>query len=175
MKKKKSFIFFISIIFLIGVFSIVVHKLIFTVLSGRVSFPKNNVNLTLTMEDGQKFTVLRTLHIENKNNSANSNAVFIVRFKFKGFEFETNKRLSIIPAPFPINMDGFIEKDWTFNNATGEFQGIYQWRSETLANNYPDSFVFRIMTKRAAPGTVNYKILPNTNLAEYLKKLAAHE
>jgi hypothetical protein len=84
---------------------------------------------------------------------------------------KTNKRLSIIPAPFLINMKGFREKIWTFNEETGLFQGIYQWESKELAEKYPDSFVFNLMTKRAAPETVSYKIIENTLLADYIKSL----
>ncbi len=67
-----------------------------------------------------------------------------------------------------MGMEGSQEKDWTINEATNDFQGIYQWSSHEAAVKYPDSFIFKLMAKRAAPGTVTYEIVPDTDLSEYL-------
>lgn len=150
------------------------HNLAFNVFSGRVSFLSNNTGQVLTMEDGEKFTVLRTLRVEDKNRDIDGYSIFIVRFKFNGLSFNTNKRLSLIPAPFLMNMKGFVQKTWTFNNTTNEFQGIYQWKSKDDAVHYPDSFVFKLMTKRAQPGTVNYRVIPKTSIENYMKKLSSN-
>lgn len=163
----------ISIALLIA-FSITAHDFIFNILAARVSFPKNHVNQVLTMDDGQKYSVLRTLHVKDIKKNTNDYSVLIVKFKFKGLSSNTNKRLSIIPTPFLINMKGFVQKFWTFNTRTNEFQGIYQWKSKKQAESYPDSFVFKLMTKRAAQGTVSYKIIPNTNLNNYIEKLSSN-
>ena len=69
-------------------------------------------------------------------------------------------------------MEGFLEKDWTINEATNEFQGIYQWSSTEAAENYPDSFIFKLMTKRAAPSTVTYEIMPDTDVSDYLSTIS---
>jgi len=113
--------------------------------------------------------VFRRLQVEGRNNTAEGYAVFKVRFKFKNFRPQTNKRLSMIPAPFLVGMEGFREKYWTFNKDRDYFQGIYQWESKEIAEKYPDSFIFKLMTKRAAPGTVSYEIMPDTNISEYIK------
>ena len=140
------------------------------ILSGRVHFPEKDVGVTLKMEDGKPFTIFRRLQVDGRGNSNKKGAVFKVRFRFKSLEFETNKRLSMIPAPFLMGMEGFREKYWTFNEKTDEFQGIYQWESKESAEKYPDSFIFRLMTKRAAPGTVLYEIMPDKDLSEYIEK-----
>jgi hypothetical protein len=138
-------------------------------LKGQVHFPEEYIGEALTMEDGQRFTVFRRLKVDGNDDGRGTPAIFKVRFRFKNLSTGANKRLSIIPAPFLAGMEGFQEKDWTINEATNDFQGIYQWSSLEAAARYPDSFIFKLMTKRAAPGTVTYEIVPDTDLSEYLE------
>ena len=135
---------------------------------GQVHFPEEYIGEVLTMEDGQRFTVFRRLRVTGNDDGRGTPAIFKVRFRFKNLSTGANKRLSIIPAPFLAGMEGFQEKDWTINEATNDFQGIYQWSSHEAAEKYPNSFIFKLMTKRAAPGTVTYEIMPDTDLSEYL-------
>ena len=148
MKKKTRIIslFFVVILFL---FFISIGRLfVVNIISGRVHFPEKYVGATLRMKDGQEFKVFRRLQIETRNDSHPEHAVIKVRFKFKGVEVETNKRLSMIPAPFLMGMKGFREKYWSFNEKTEYFQGIYQWESKETAEKYTESFIFKRMTKR---------------------------
>lgn len=143
------------------------------IISGRIHLPREHIGDTLTMKDGQKFVVFRRLTVSGKSKDAGSFAIFKVRFKFNGLEPGTNKRLSMIPAPFLIGMKGFREKYWTINENTGYFQGIYQWESKEKAEKYPDSFIFKLMAKRSAPGTLSYEIIPNTDLSQYINELSS--
>ena len=152
---------------------IIARTTIGNVLRGSVHFPEKYVGDVLTMEDGQKFTVFRRLKVDGQGDNHDNQAVFKVRFKFKNLSTGANKRLSIIPAPFLMGMKGFREKDWTINENTNDFQGIYQWSTKETAERYPDTFIFKLMTKRAAPGTVSYEILPDTDLSEYLSATSA--
>ena len=147
---------------------IIARTTIGNLLRGYVHFPKEYVGDVLTMEDGQMFTVYRRLKVDGKGGNHDDLAIFKVKFKFKNLSTGANKRLSIIPAPFLMGMKGFREKNWTINENTNDFQGIYQWSSREMAERYPDTFIFKLMTKRAAPGTVSYEIIPNTDLSEYL-------
>ena len=165
--KTRNIVFSIAIVLLITVL-IIGRSTIGNVVRGNVHFPDEYVNDVLTMEDGQRFTVFRRLTVDGNEDGQASPAVFKVRFRFKNLSVNANKRLSIIPAPFLMGMDGFLEKDWTINEATNEFQGIYQWSSTEAGENYPDSFIFKLMTKRAAPGTVTYETMPDTDLSAYL-------
>jgi hypothetical protein len=157
------FLFFISIgrIFVINIFS------------GRVHFPEEYVGANLKMEDDKVFTVLRRLQVEARDDASDGYAVFKVRFKFKSLNLDTNKSLSMIPAPFLMGMKGFREKYWTFNEETDYFQGIYQWESKEIAEQYPESFIYKLMTKRSVPGTLSYEVLPNTDLSQYIKRISA--
>jgi len=173
MQKKRVIILLLILIILLVSLAIFAHTLVFNVFSGRVHFPDESVGVKLKMEDGKIFTVLRRLQVEGENNTTDEFAVFKVRFKFKSLKFETNKRLSMIPAPFLMGMRGFREKYWTFNEETDYFQGIYQWESKEIAEKYPSSFIFKLMTKRAAPGTLSYEIIPDTYISKYIQKLSS--
>ncbi|MFC1867348.1 hypothetical protein ACFL0H_04360 [Thermodesulfobacteriota bacterium] len=173
MKKKIKIIslFIAAILFL---FFISIGKIfISNIVSGSVHFPDEYIGETLSMEDGQIFAVFRRLAVSGKNNDVSGFAVFKVKFKFKGFKPGTNKRLSMIPAPFLMGMTGFREKYWAINENSNYFQGIYQWESREIAERYPNSFIFKLLTKRSAPGTLSYEIIPNTNLSQYIKKHAS--
>ena len=172
MENKKVVILLSILIILLVSFAVFAHTFVFNVLCGRVHFPEEYIGKNLKMEDGKKFTVLRRLQVEGRNNNADGYSVFKVRFKFKSFKFETNKRLSMIPAPFLMGIKGFREKYWTFNEETDYFQGIYQWESKETAEKYPNSFIFKLMTKRSAQGTLFFEVIPNTDLSKYIEKLA---
>ena len=171
MGKKKVVIPLSILIILLAFFAVFAHTFVFNVFSGRVHFPEEYIGVNLKMEDGKIFKVLRRLQVEGEYDTSDENAVFKVRFKFKSLKFKTNKRLSMIPAPFLMGMRGFREKYWTFNEEIDYFQGIYQWESKEDAEDYPNSFIYKLMTKRAEKGTLLYEIIPDTDLTEYIDKL----
>ena len=70
-----------------------------------------------------------------------------------------NKLFSLLPVPFFVGLPGFRSKLWMLNEASGDFQGIYEWDSVEHAKNYADSFAMKFMTMRSARGSVSYMIL----------------
>jgi hypothetical protein len=148
-----------------------VKVLIKRLFSRRIHFSKKFAGKILSMEDGKKFQVIRDLRVNPKQSPEKSVAVFKVRFKFSGLPLAVNKRLSMIPAPFLMAKSGFCQKIWTVSE-DGYFQGIYQWATKEFAETYPDSFIFKLMTKRSAEGTLSYEVIPDTVLSHYLKKLS---
>lgn len=171
--KKKIKLISISVAVILFLFFISIGRIFFiNIISGRVHFPDEYVGVNLKMEDNKVFTVFRRLQVEGRDDVTYGYAVFKVRFKFKSLNLDTNKRLSMIPAPFLMGMKGFREKYWTFNKDTDYFQGIYQWESKEIAEKYPDSFIYKLMTKRSAPGTLSYEIIPDTDLSDYIKRIS---
>ena len=138
--------------------------------NGRIHFSKAYAGKTLLMEDGKNFQVIRDLKVNTKQSPEKTAAIFKVRFKFSGLPLGVNKRLSMIPAPFLMAKPGFCEKIWTVSE-DGYFQGIYQWATKEFAESYPQSFIFKMMTKRSAEGTLSYEVIPDTVLTHYIKKL----
>jgi hypothetical protein len=168
--KKKLTAGILSCIAVLLVFGIVISRnIISNLLNGRVHFPEDYVGKVIEMKEGENYRIFRRLQIDAKSENHNDKTIFKVKFRFRNLSLETNKRLSIIPAPFLMGMKGFREKIWTINEKTNEFQGIYQWSSRETAGRYPETFIFRLMTKRAAPGTVSYEILPGADIVEYIK------
>jgi len=139
-------------------------------LSRCIHFSKEYVGKIICMEDGKKFQVIRDIKVVPSQSPEKSAAVFKVRFKFSSLPIAVNKRLSMFPAPFLMAKPGFHEKIWSVSE-DGYFQGIYQWISREDAETYPDSFIFKLMTKRAAEGTLSYEVIPDTVLSNYVKKL----
>jgi hypothetical protein len=122
------------------------------------------------MEDGQEFLAFRHLVVDPKKGNDRSCAIFKVRFKFSSLALRINKRLSLIPTPFLIAKRGFKQKLWMINDK-GFFQGIYEWESEESAEKYPESFIFKMMTKRSETGTVSYEVIPDILLSDYFNTL----
>ncbi|WP_414469712.1 hypothetical protein [Methanobacterium sp. ACI-7] len=133
-----------------------------------VHFPKEKIGKNIIMEDGQEFTIFREAVIDKKSHSP---AVFKVRFLLSGMTPENNIRFSWLPVPFFIGLPGFEAKVWTLNYKNNYFQGIYQWKNEEYAKKYSKSFAYRFMGRRAVPGTVSFKIIPNITLEKYLESL----
>jgi hypothetical protein len=140
------------------------------VIKGYVHFPKDYIGNTFTMEDGQEFLAFRHLVVDPKKGNDRSCAIFKVRFKFSSLALRINKRLSLIPTPFLIAKRGFKQKLWMINDK-GFFQGIYEWESEESAEKYPESFIFKMMTKRSETGTVSYEVIPDILLSDYFNTL----
>ena len=137
---------------------------------GRIHFPKQYAGKILSMEDGKKFRVIRDLRVDEEEILAEAVAVFKVCFKFSGLPLAVNRRLSMIPAPFLMAKAGFLEKIWTVSD-DGYFQGIYQWATKDYAESYPRSFIFKLMTKRSADGSLSHEIFPNTLISNYIDTL----
>lgn len=85
---------------------------------------------------------------------------------------ECNIKFSLIPLLFILGLPGFREKYWMINKLNGDFQGIYEWESEEAARNYADSFAMNFMTKRSVSGSINYEIIPEIGVGEYLRNLS---
>lgn len=139
-------------------------------LRGKMHFPRGRLGKTVTMEDGQEFTIFREVKIDD-NQSGDNSAVFRVRFLLSGMKPEDNIRFSWIPSPFIMGLPGFQAKLWTLNYENNYFQGIYQWENSEYADKYSKSFAYRFMAGRSVEGTVSYEIIPNMDLERYLKLL----
>lgn len=122
------------------------------------------------MENRQKFIVIRHLVINPDNGKYKSPAVFKVSFKFSGLSLPVNKRLSMIPVPFLMAKPGFRQKIWSITE-DGYFQGIYEWTTKESAEKYPQSFIFKMMTKRSVEGTLSSEVIPETILSDYVESL----
>jgi hypothetical protein len=63
---------------------------------------------------------------------------------------------------------GFVSKCYAVNHKNGYWQGMYEWKSLQDLEAYKESFVFRVMNRRAVSNSVQFKTLINQNLTQYL-------
>jgi hypothetical protein len=125
-------------------------------LTGRVRFPRGEIGRSLTMEDGEKFTVFRHAQVEGPGDPA---AVFVVRFTPAHMSLRQNIRFSLLPMVPLLGLNGFREKYWCVNEETGMCQGVYAWQTVADAEAYAGSVALRFMTGRSLPGSVSHHIL----------------
>lgn len=134
----------------------------------KIHFPKERIGIVIKTKDKQEFTIFREVIVNKKIDKP---AVFRVKFLLSSMKPENNIRFSWLPVPFFIGLPGFQAKVWTLNYKNNYFQGIYQWENQEYAEKYSKSFAYRFMSGRSIPGTVSFKIIPNTTLEEYLESL----
>lgn len=131
-------------------------RAIFLLLTGRVRFPREEVGRTLTMDDGEEFTVFRHAQVKGRDDPA---AQFIVRFTPAHMSVRQNIRFSLLPMIPLLGMHGFREKRWCVNKHTGMCQGVYAWQTRADAEMYSRSVALRFMTGRSQPGSVSFRLI----------------
>ena len=133
------------------------------VLRGRLHFPKDRVGEVVTMEDGQEFVIFRQAIVDpSQNQPEEPGATLRVRFHVARMSPKQNKLFSLLPIPFFVGLPGFRSKLWMLNEASGDCQGIYEWDTVEDVKNYASSFAMKFMTIRSVPGSVSYKITPES-------------
>jgi hypothetical protein len=121
------------------------------------------------MEDGREFTIFR--NISNRTIQDTDKAVtFIVRFKFARFSHNGNRIASIIPMLLITGYPGFQIKMYAVNKETGYWQGMYQWKSKKHLDDYMNSFVYKMMNRRAIKETISSRKYDNQLLINFIEK-----
>lgn len=148
------------------IFSII--KSVFYLITFKLQFPKTYQNKIVRMNDGIEFKIFRHMHLKSTYLSE-VGSILIVRFKFKKFSHKTNIKMSRIPILLIAGSHGFRDKVWMIDWRTGFWQGVYLWKDGEAIENYKKSFVLGIMNKRSIDDTIQYNIVPNKNIDDYLQ------
>ena len=135
---------------------------------GRLRLPKTYVGHIIRMEDGEQYSVFRHIHIYPEKD-ADAPVTFIVRFKFSRFSHNANRIISIIPMLLITGFPGFQTKMYGVNMENGYWQGMYQWKSEQALEDYMQSFVYRMMNRRAVDDSINSKKFPRMKLLSFVE------
>ena len=134
----------------------------------RLRYSKQFIGSTVYIEDGRRFTIFR--HIKDvKATTGLAGIFFIVCFKFSTLSHRANKIVSKLPMLLITGYPGFQEKMYGVDEK-GFWMGLYQWESESHLTAYKKSFVFRMMNKRAVPGSISLFEFPGNGLAEFVKR-----
>jgi len=120
------------------------------------------------MADGQEYSIFRHIHTHPAHMS-DTTAIFVVRFKFSHLSYLANKIASIIPMLVITGYPGFHIKMYGVNKANGFWQGMYQWESKQALSEYKQSFVYRIMNKRALHSSIGTFEVYGQQLLDYIK------
>lgn len=144
---------------------------IILLLIGKLRLTKKYLNNTIKMECGNKFVIFRHITTDPLIQ-VDSKCIFIVSFKFASLSHKANKLTSIIPMLMIAGFPGFYAKIYAVNQDNEYWQGMYQWKSVEHLEDYKRSFVFKMMNKRAIPGSITSVELINQSLAEFI---AAHK
>ena len=70
----------------------------------------------------------------------------------------------LVIAGFP----GFQTKMYALNKENGFWQGMYQWESSKHLEDYLNSFVYKMMNKRAIKETISSRTHGNQMLINYI-------
>ena len=133
------------------------------VIGGRLHFSQGRIGEVVTMEDGQEFVIFRQAIVDlSQNQPEEPGATLRVRFHVARMSPKQNKLFSLLPIPFFVGLPGFRSKLWMLNEASGDCQGIYEWDTVEDVKNYASSFAMKFMTIRSVPGSVSYKITPES-------------
>jgi hypothetical protein len=129
---------------------------------GKLRLTDLYLNKTVLMKDNSRYKIFRHITVKNVENDAES-TVFIVSFKFARLSHKANKLASIIPM---LLIAGFL---YAVNPENGCWQGMYQWRSSQYLEEYKKSLVFRVMNKRAIPGSISSFEIESENLSNFIE------
>ena len=140
-------------------------------ITGRLLLSGRFVGEIIRMEEHAYFQVFR--HIADRRKTFNStHTVFVVSFKFARLSHKANKLASIIPMLLITGFPGFVKKIYAVNHETGYWQGMYQWESRECLEEYKKSLVFKVMNKRAIPGSVTSVQHENKALDDLVSELS---
>ncbi len=143
-------------------------KTIYYILTNRLKFPDMYMGKILRMDDRLQFRVFRHMKLLGGGQTG-TEALFVVRFRFKKFSHEKNIRLSRIPIPLIAGFPGFRDKVWMIDYDSGFWQGVYQWESPEAIEKYKKSFVLKLMNMRAVEDSLWYETIPGMDLSNYIR------
>ena len=133
---------------------------------GRLRYSKEYVGITIKMENGEEYQIFRHIKFIHQSNDGQG-SVFIVSFKFARLSQKANKFVSQFPMLLITGFPGFRTKMYAVNRENGYWLGMYQWESKRALEEYKQSFVLKVMNRRAIDGTVTYREFERHLLTDY--------
>ena len=128
--------------------------------AGRMHEPRGRTGQTFTNPDGQQFVIFKETVLDPLPGQIDRpEAVFRVRFRVRRFAF-WQQLLIALKSPLFVTLPGFRSKLWMKNEATCDYQGVYEWDRLEDAQAYVESESMKIMTWLAVPGGIQWEITP---------------
>jgi hypothetical protein len=138
-------------------------------LVGRLTYSKEYVGTTIKMDNGEEYHIFRHITALSQHHDEQG-SVLIVRFKFARLSQKANTFVSQFPMLLITGFPGFRTKMYAVNAENGYWLGLYQWESKQALEDYKQSFVLRIMNRRAVDDSVTYRELEKHRLNDYIEE-----
>lgn len=138
-------------------------------LIGRLNLRNEFVNDRIIMDNESTYQIFRHIAVKESNSCNPSHIVFIVSFKFAHLSHKANRIASIVPMLLIAGFPGFVKKIYAVNHENGYWQGMYQWASLESLEEYKNSFIFRIMNKRAKQESISLAQFENQDLDSFIR------
>lgn len=137
-------------------------------LTGKLRFLNQNIGYDIKMEDDKEFNIFRQI-VKHPIRNSEDVVTFIVQFKFSRLSHKANCIASIIPMLMITGYPGFQSKAYAVCYANGYWQGMYQWQSSKHLHDYLNSFVYKMMNKRAISSSIESREYKNMKFSEYIR------
>jgi hypothetical protein len=139
------------------------------ILFGWLRVSRYHVGMTLFTDDGDFCPFRRLINVASASDE--HSCVFSVQFKFARLTEKQNRRASVIPMLLIAGFPGFRGMVFSTNSDDGRWMGLYEWASREHLENYRCSWVYRMMNRRAVPGSIDERLHMERNLAAAIQRL----
>ncbi len=137
-------------------------KVLGYIAAGRLHFPRQRVGQEIWLE-GERWIIFRQVVVDPAADQPEKpGAVFRPRFHVAGMTLRQNIWFSLLPMGLIIGLPGFRGKLWMVQPESGDFSGYYEWDTVADAENYQGSFAAAFMTRRSVPGSVSFRVIPQS-------------
>jgi len=120
--------------------------------SGRLRISRRDLGGDLITDEGP-FRPFRQI-VDTGAVPTEDSCVFSVRFRFARLTEMQNRRASIMPMLIIAGTPGFCGKTYASHPGSGRWMGLYEWASPAHLEAYRRSWVYRMMNRRAAAGSL---------------------
>ena len=138
-------------------------------LTGALGFNRLYVGMVIQGDENRSFSVFRHVR-SNRSTDGENGAVLLVRFRFRSLPDCINRVVSLVPMLLITGFPGFRAKMYGVCQADRFWMGMYEWKSVQALEKYKQSFVLKMMNRRAATGSVSYRVLPKMRLMEFVEE-----
>lgn len=141
----------------------VIFNSIHVLSQGDARFGWQHLGKTITRPTGRSYRIFRQVVMKLRpGRPQQAGAVFCVWFNTRTPPAVTIA-MSWLTLLFFSGMRGFRSKIWLYDEASGEFGGIYEWDTLEQAEAYGRSFAMKLSALRSVPEQFSKEVYPITD------------
>lgn len=158
----------VSLTYAIGAIVRSLIRFVVLLASSRIHQPSRHVGGELTFANDGSARVFRETVVDQRRSGIP--AVLVVEFRLRvvhGLVHKLFQWESLVNTPLFAGFPGFISKLWLTDDQNEVYRGIYEWDRAEHAEVYAH-VLCRLLALVAAPGSVDYRVLPHETRAQFL-------